>query len=158
MDAYQTDAYQTFRQAQRQRVSDGEILTLLDGCETAKKLLVLVWSQLGDFDTLEYAWWLQREADRLQSQGITMRAVAIGDRNSGKQFCQYTGFPEDRLFLDPDSIDSSIFILAYRSNYLVFLRLRMPGLTYFLCVPEWVVLALCQKFFEGTREIAKLLS
>jgi hypothetical protein len=102
------DAYQIFQQTQRQRVSDGEMLSLLSGwensrCENAQKLLVLVWSQLGDFDTLEYAWWLQREADRFQSQGITVRAIAIGDRNSGKQFCQYTGFPESSLFIDPQA-------------------------------------------------------
>lgn len=95
------DTYQIFQQVQRQRVSDGEILPLLGGCEPAEKLLVLVWSQLGDFDSLEYAWWLQREAKQLEAEKIVVRAIGIGDRASGQQFCKYSGFPEDQLFLDP---------------------------------------------------------
>jgi len=95
------DTYKIFQQVQRQRVSDGEALPLLSGCETAERLLVLVWSQLGDFDSLEYAWWLQREAERLKAEEVVIRAIGIGDRASGKQFCKYTGFPEDKLFLDP---------------------------------------------------------
>lgn len=83
------------------RVSDGAIVPLLSHCELCTRLLVLVWPQLGDFDTLEYAWWLQREAFRMQKQGLVIRAVGIGDRASGQQFCDYTGFPPDCLFIDP---------------------------------------------------------
>ncbi|NEQ15929.1 MAG: hypothetical protein F6K44_19810, partial [Moorea sp. SIO3E2] len=60
----------------------GVILPLLSGCESATRQLVLVWPQLGDFDSLEYAWWLQREAKRLQGEGIVIRAVGIGNRDS----------------------------------------------------------------------------
>jgi hypothetical protein len=88
-------------QFQRQRVSDGEIRPILEGCQSAHRLLVMVWPQLGDFDSLEYAWWLRRDAELLQEQGIIMRAVGIGDRNAGQQFCDYTGFPTDCLFVDP---------------------------------------------------------
>ncbi|AFZ19156.1 peroxiredoxin-like family protein [Allocoleopsis franciscana] len=95
------DAYAIFNQAQYQRVSDGAIAPLLSNCELSNRLLVLVWPQLGDFDTLEYAWWLQREAFRIQKQGVMIRAVGIGDRTSGQQFCEYTGFPPDCLFVDP---------------------------------------------------------
>jgi hypothetical protein len=93
--------YSLFQQAQRQRVSDGQYVSILDGCDTADRLLVMVLPQLGDFDSLEYAWWLQREAARLQQAQLTIRAVGIGDRNSGNQFCTYTGFPTDWLFVDP---------------------------------------------------------
>jgi hypothetical protein len=93
--------YERFHQTKRQRVSDGAIVPILEGCDSAARTLVLLWSQLGDFDNLEYAWWLQREAKSLQESGIAVRAVGIGDRNSGEQFCAYTGFPPDCLFVDP---------------------------------------------------------
>ena len=64
------------------RISDGEIKPVLDGCSNASQLLVLIWSQLGDFDNLEYAWWLQREKEKLAAKGITIRAVGIGDKPS----------------------------------------------------------------------------
>lgn len=94
------NVYSILNQTQRLRVSDGEIKPILDGCSNASKLLVLIWSQLGDFDNLEYAWWLRREKEKLASKGITIRAIGIGDRNSGIKFCEYTGFPTEWLFVD----------------------------------------------------------
>jgi hypothetical protein len=41
----------------------------------------LVWPQLGDFDSLEYAWWLQHEAKKLPFEQLAIRAVGIGDRS-----------------------------------------------------------------------------
>ncbi len=38
---------------------------------------------------------------KLEAQGITIKAVGIGDRNSGLKFCEYTGFPTDCLYIDP---------------------------------------------------------
>jgi len=102
MAAYDMDPYSIFAQTQRPRVSDGTPVSLLDGCEQAVYTLVLVWPQLGDFDSLEYAWWIQRQADQLQAKGVQVRAVGIGDRNSGQQFCDYTGFPTAHLFIDPE--------------------------------------------------------
>lgn len=93
--------YTILSQTQRQRVSDGETLSILNGCESAARVLVLVWPQLGDFDSLEYAWWLHRETALLQDKGVVVRAVGIGDRTSGKTFCQYTGFSDASLFIDP---------------------------------------------------------
>ncbi|NEP81074.1 MAG: hypothetical protein F6K39_24680 [Okeania sp. SIO3B3] len=95
--------YQVLKQSQRLRISDGEISPILSGCEDVNRLLVLIWSQLGDFDNLEYAWWLQRESAQLQTQGVTIRAIGIGDRASGLKFCEYTGFPTECLFVDPDA-------------------------------------------------------
>jgi hypothetical protein len=94
------DAYAILNQAQRQRVSDGAVCPVMQGCE-ATKTLVLVWPQLGDFDSLEYAWWLQRDADRLHQLDITVRAIGIGDLQSGQRFCHYTGFPTEQLYIDP---------------------------------------------------------
>jgi hypothetical protein len=93
--------YEILKTIQRQRVSDGQILPILSDCHHYKRLLVLVWPQLGDFDSLEYAWWLEKEASLWQNAGITIRAIGIGDRNSGLKFCEYTKFREDWLFVDP---------------------------------------------------------
>ncbi|MDJ0733584.1 MAG: peroxiredoxin-like family protein [Nostocaceae cyanobacterium] len=94
------DIYSILSQTQRLRVSDGKIKPVLDGCSNSSQLLVLIWSQLGDFDNLEYAWWLVREKEKLRSTGITIRAIGIGNRNSGIKFCEYTGFPAEWLFVD----------------------------------------------------------
>ncbi len=92
--------YRLLSQTERQRVSDGAIAPLFGGVDPDVRLLVVFFPQLGDFDSLEYAWWLQREATKIEQMGLTMRAVGIGDRNSGEQFCQYTGLPADALFMD----------------------------------------------------------
>lgn len=94
------DIYSILSQAQSLRVSDSEIKPILDGCSNASQLLILIWSQLGDFDNLEYAWWLRREKEKIEARGITIRAVGIGNRNSGIKFCEYTGFPQEWLFVD----------------------------------------------------------
>ncbi|MGB5636054.1 MAG: peroxiredoxin-like family protein [Waterburya sp.] len=93
------DVYSILQQTQRQLVRDGLVKPILD--HNADKTLALLWSQLGDFDNLEYAWWLKRESDQLKARRITVKAIGIGDRNSGIKFCQYTGFPQDSLYLDP---------------------------------------------------------
>jgi peroxiredoxin len=95
--------YSLFSQTQRLRVSDGETVSIFNGCESVDRLLILIWSQLGDFDNLEYAWWLKQESAKLQAKGITIRAIGIGDRNSGQKFCAYTGFPQEWLFVDPSA-------------------------------------------------------
>ena len=95
------DTYALLKQTRRLRVSDGEITPILSNTESANQILVLIWSQLGDFDNLEYAWWLQRESSKLQEKGIVVRAIGIGDRKSGNKFCEYTGFPTESLYVDP---------------------------------------------------------
>ncbi len=97
------DVYSILSQTQRLRISDGSMVPIFDGYKFASRLLVLIWSQLGDFDNLEYAWWLKRESARLQAGSIIIRAIGIGDRSSGERFCNYTGFPPECLFVDPDA-------------------------------------------------------
>ena len=93
------DVYSILSQAQRECVADGKLKPVVGN--NPKKTLVLLWSQLGDFDNLEYAWWLQRESAKLQAKEITVKAIGIGDRNSGTKFCEYTGFPSGSLYVDP---------------------------------------------------------
>ncbi len=102
MTPLQSDqSYPILERAQCQRVSDGAMIPLLSDCESAPRLLVLMWPQLGDFDSLEYAWWLNRSAQELHQKGVMIRAVGIGNRAAGQKFCAYTQFPSDWLFVEP---------------------------------------------------------
>jgi hypothetical protein len=92
------DAYSILSQIQRECVEDGNFKNILDNNQSQ---LVLLWSQLGDFDNLEYAWWLKRESVKLEAKGIVVKAIGIGDRSSGIKFCEYTGFPTKSLYIDP---------------------------------------------------------
>jgi len=62
-----------------------------------RRRLVLLLSQLGDFDSMEYAQALVPLLPRLQAAGITTHAIAIGDGAGAERFCSYTGFPRDSL-------------------------------------------------------------
>lgn len=93
--------YSIFLNTHRLRVSDGKTMPVLSGCESASYSLILVLPQLGDFDSLEYAWWLNRTQSELERKNIAIRAIAIGDLQSGKKFCEYTGFLAENLFIDP---------------------------------------------------------
>ena len=92
--------YEILNQARRLRVSDRKSANIFDNCQSAQRKLILVLPQLGDFDSLEYIWWIQREIDRLKSEGIAVRAIGIGDRQSGEYFCKFTGFDPNCLFVD----------------------------------------------------------
>ena len=116
-----SSSYEIFSTIQRQRVSDGQIVPILSDCADYKRLLILVWPQLGDFDSLEYAWWLEKEAALWQNAGITIRAIGIGDRNSGLKFAEYTKFRQDWLFVDPKAELHNLLGL-YRG-----LSLKLPG-------------------------------
>jgi AhpC/TSA antioxidant enzyme len=94
------NVYSICQQTDLQRVSDGKIVPMLSGCESAPRLLIAVCPQLGDFDSLEYAWWLHRDLDRLVTNNLTIRMVGIGNRSAGKKFCDFTGFPAEWLFVD----------------------------------------------------------
>ncbi len=115
--------YYIFNHTKRQRVSDGIIQPVLENRETASHILILVWPQLGEFDSLEYAWWLQRKAKKLADEKLAIRAVGIGNLSSGKRFCEYTGFPQENLFVDPN------VELHRQLNLYSGLNLSLPGLS-----------------------------
>lgn len=91
------------QQTQLARVSDGQISNLFATCDPARYTLLLVWPQLGDFDSLEYAWWIERDRTRLETANIQVRAVGIGNQAAGAKFCDYTGFPPAHLYVDPSA-------------------------------------------------------
>jgi hypothetical protein len=102
-----------------ERVSDGIVAPILSNAESSHRCLLLVWPQLGDFDSLEYAWWLQKEPELLQ--GVTVVAVGIGDQASGKKFCDFTGFAVDRLYM------TSVPQLHQQLGLYGGLTLKIPG-------------------------------
>ena len=95
------DTYSVLNQARLQRVSDRQTVSLFDSCDATKRSLVLVWPQLGDFDPLEYAWWIEKKSAQLKAANVQVRAVGIGDRTAGEKFCSYTNFPARHLYIDP---------------------------------------------------------
>lgn len=113
--------YILLSQTERQRVSDGAMIPVL--IDALSHQLVLLLPQLGDFDSLEYAWWLRREAERLQTASITVRAIGIGNRAAGERFCAYTGFPADCLLVDPTAA------LHQKLGLYPGLSLKLPGLS-----------------------------
>jgi hypothetical protein len=115
------NTYEIFSQTDRQRVSDGSIVPLLSDCESAARILVLLLPQLGDFDSLEYAWWLKKETSKILSTELTIRVVAIGDRSAGEKFCTFTGLPAEWLFVDPTAE------LHTQLNLYPGLTLKAPG-------------------------------
>ena len=67
------------------------------GMGRGQRRLVVVLSQLGDFDSLEYAQALVPVLPRLASAGISFLAIALGDEAGRQRFCAFTGLPLDRL-------------------------------------------------------------
>ena len=79
-----------------------ERLNAINGMGRGQRRLVLLLPQLGDFDSLEYAQALAAALPRLRAAGIAVLAIGIGDKNGRQRFCAFTGFPADRLLVDPD--------------------------------------------------------
>lgn len=114
------NVFDIFQQTQLQRVSDGAIVPMLSNCQPPHRILVLMLPQLGDFDSLEYAWWIQQEQALLTD--ISIVAIGIGDQASGEKFCAFTKFPTDRLFVTPTPQ------LHQKLSLYPGLSLKVPGL------------------------------
>ncbi|CAK6691149.1 peroxiredoxin-like family protein [Synechococcus sp. CBW1107] len=67
-----------------------------------QRRLVLLLSQLGDFDSLEYAQALVPVLPKLESAGIAVLAIGIGDEAGRQRFCAFTGFPLECLEVDAE--------------------------------------------------------
>ena len=79
-----------------------ERLNAVAGMGNGQRRLVLLLPQLGDFDSLEYAQALAPALPRLRAAGIAVLAIGIGDEEGRQRFCAFTGFPSDRLLVDPE--------------------------------------------------------
>lgn len=79
-----------------------EALQGINGLESGRRLVV-VWGQLGDFDSLEYAQALVPVLPQLERAGIALHAFAIGKASGAERFCHYTGFPRERLTMVGDN-------------------------------------------------------
>ena len=77
-------------------------LALVPSMQEGQVRLVVVLSQLGDFDSLEYATALARVIPRLKDAGIQLLAIAIGDASGADRFCDFTGFPRQSLQVDTE--------------------------------------------------------
>ena len=73
------------------------------GLEQGRRLVLLL-TQLGDFDSMEYAQALVPVLPQLKAAGIQLRAIAIGDAAGADRFCAYTGFPREALEVDAEPL------------------------------------------------------
>ena len=77
-------------------------LAALNGMGAGRRRLVLLFSQLGDFDSLEYAQALVPLLPRLEAAAISPLAIAIGNEAGAERFCSYTSFPRACLLVDAE--------------------------------------------------------
>ncbi len=79
-----------------------ERLAAVGGLGRGRRRLVLLLSQLGDFDSLEYAQALVPVLPQLEAAGIAVLAIGIGEAAGRERFCAFTGFPSERLLVDAE--------------------------------------------------------
>jgi hypothetical protein len=77
-------------------------LAEVDGMGPGQRRLVVVLGQLGDFDSLEYAQALVPVLPQLESAGIALLAIGLGNEAGRQRFCAFTGFPLERLLVDAE--------------------------------------------------------
>jgi hypothetical protein len=70
--------------------------------EKSFKLIVL-FGLLGDFDSFEYAINLKNFITKHQDKKLDIFAIAIGNQNGKRKFCNFTGFPEENLIIVSDN-------------------------------------------------------
>ncbi len=80
-----------------------EHLMGIRGMETGQKRLVLMFSQLGDFDSLEYAQALVPVLPALDQAGIRLAAIGIGDEVGADRFSLFTKFPRECLHVQANA-------------------------------------------------------
>ena len=79
-------------------------LAAVPGMAPGRRRLVVLLSQLGDFDSLEYAQALVQALPRLEAAGIALLVIGIGDATGADRFCAYTGFPRALLQVDAEPV------------------------------------------------------
>jgi hypothetical protein len=76
-------------------------LARVPGMERGQRRLVALLSQLGDFDSLEYAQALAAALPQLKAAGIRPLAIGIGEEAGAQRFCAFTGWPRESLRVEP---------------------------------------------------------
>lgn len=69
-----------------------------------RRRLVVLFSQLGDFDSLEYGEALAVALPQLQASDIALLAIGIGENAGAERFCGHTGFPRAQLEVDAEPL------------------------------------------------------
>ncbi|CAB9529874.1 expressed unknown protein [Seminavis robusta] len=67
-----------------------------------QKALIVVASQLGDFDSAEYAELLAGIQPELERANVALRIIGIGPVEAAKRFAQFAGLPLDVMRVDPE--------------------------------------------------------
>ena len=65
--------------------------------------LIVLFGLLGDFDSFEYAINLKNFIDNNPDANLDIFAIAIGNKNGKKKFCNFTGFREENLEIVSDN-------------------------------------------------------
>ncbi len=68
-----------------------------------KYKLIVLFGLLGDFDSFEYAINLRNFIDNYQHKNLEIFALAIGNQNGKKKFCNFTGFRQENLIVVSDN-------------------------------------------------------
>jgi len=68
-----------------------------------KYKLIILFGLLGDFDSFEYAINLRNFIDNYQHKNLDIFAIAIGNQNGKKKFCNFTGFRHENLIVVSDN-------------------------------------------------------
>ncbi|MFN7630087.1 MAG: AhpC/TSA family protein [Cyanobacteriota bacterium] len=76
-------------------------LARVPGMGPGRRRLVVLLSQLGDFDSLEYAQALAGALPQLQAAGMGLLAIGIGEDAGADRFCDFTGLPRELLQVEP---------------------------------------------------------
>ncbi len=109
-----------------------DLIPTLSSLKSGRKTLLILFGQLGDFDSIEYAQIISTSLPRINSSDIQIFAIGIGNDESRKRFCRFTNFPEDRLITVNDpTLHSSLGLskgLQLFKNPLLNLLLMCIGL------------------------------
>lgn len=69
----------------------------------AKKSLVVVLPQLGEFDSSEYCEFLVAAQESLAENNVELKVIGIGNTIAAKNFCEFSGLSPEVLRIDPDA-------------------------------------------------------
>ena len=105
--AFSASPHRSFQRIQSSTVidpRDGSAVSPLPAATTqGKKTLCFLTPQLGEFDSSELAELLVEVQDDLEDAGIELRMIGIGDEAAAQRFCSFSGFPIDKLRIDPEA-------------------------------------------------------